>query len=228
MVDRTGRSATEIRREKEASAKGPVLPPKRTFDDILRMLGDLDAGAKVYQDRLVEIERAKKAGRPLPPSDAGYYDRPDPPRALPKVIKSPTPPSPEPAPRPAPRPPAAASAPPRPPPTGAAGHGAAPRPAQPAAAPRPPMPRPPPPAGRPVAARPPDDDEDMDLPPSPPAKADAPVNRSPRAAMAGASGPNLDDLFGGGPQEGRVKIGKRTRPKAQAGEPGTGEGETEG
>jgi hypothetical protein len=41
--------------------------------------------------------------------------------------------------------------------------------------------------------------------------------------MQGASGPNLDDLFGGAAQESRVKIGKRTLPKPKPGE-GDGEG----
>jgi hypothetical protein len=41
------------------------------------------------------------------------------------------------------------------------------------------------------------------------AKPEPPVNRSP----SGGGGGGLDDLFGGGAQEGRVRIGKRSKPK---------------
>jgi hypothetical protein len=239
LVDRTGRSATEVRREKELAKQKPHahLPPRRSLDDVLGMLGDLDAGARLYQEKMAEAERAKKAGKSLPSTDGGFYDRPDPPRPLPKVVspakasaapprpptpaasapprpaaappRPPTPAAPPRPPAPPPRPPAAAAAPPRPP-AGAAAQGSVPRP---------PIAPPPRPAGR--AA--PEDDDDVDVPPSPPMKGDAPVNRSPRAALQGAAGPNLDDLFGGGPQEGRVKIGRRTQPK-----PTPGEGENPG
>ncbi len=51
-------------------------------------------------------------------------------------------------------------------------------------------------------------------PPKPKQKArpDKPVNRSP----SGGGGGGLDDLFGGGAQEGRLSIGKRSKPKPQA------------
>ncbi|MCB9677232.1 MAG: hypothetical protein H6737_19090 [Alphaproteobacteria bacterium] len=69
---------------------------------------------------------------------------------------------------------------------------------------REPEPEPPPPA---VDRRPP-----MPKKEAPP----APINRSPSGAGAGGG---LDDLFGGGQQEGRVRIGKRAKPK----EPGEDE-----
>jgi hypothetical protein len=241
LVDRSGRSATEVRREKEQAKQGPFFPPKRSFDDILQMLGELDVGSKIYKEKLAEAERAKKAGKSMPASEGGYYDRAEPPRPMPKVVsparsaapaqpaRPPQAPQPARPPAPAPRPPTAAAPPPRPPTAPAA------PPPRPAAVP----PRPPPPGGaatqgsvpRPPIAPPPrpasrgaaDDEDDMDLPPAPPPRGDQPVNRSPRAAMQGSAGPNLDDLFGGGPQEGRVKIGKRTLPKQPP-----GEGEAEG
>jgi hypothetical protein len=81
---------------------------------------------------------------------------------------------------------------------------------KPKSAPRPvpkavaPAPRPPPP--------PPEDEWEPEPPPPPrpaPKSAPAPLNRSPKAAAQGSSGGTLDDVFGG-PQEGRVKVGRRT------------------
>ncbi len=71
------------------------------------------------------------------------------------------------------------------------------RPAPEAAAPAP-TPSPPPPKPKPVA--------------KPPAK--PPVDRSP----GGGGGGSLDDLFGGGPSEGRVRIGSRAKPKGKGGD----------
>jgi hypothetical protein len=98
LTDATGRSATEIRKEREEwreKAKGPAAPPPlRGYDDILAILGDLKASQ--------ELHEAGVRGT----TSADIVDTP-PPRPKPR-------PSPPPQPRPAPQP--QQQAPPSPPP----------------------------------------------------------------------------------------------------------------
>ncbi|MCA9493193.1 MAG: hypothetical protein KC621_24850, partial [Myxococcales bacterium] len=195
LVDPTGRSATEIRREKEDARRAPFIPPLRNIDDVLGILGDLAMSEKIYRER----QELEAAGKPVPPRSSGMDDDGWRPPPKPKA----------PAPKPPPRP--AESSTPRPPPR----KPNAPPPRPPNAAPPRPPPRPPARGGSGH------DDEDEDLPPSPPQPRSpppgSPVNRSPKAAMGGggySGGVGLDDMFGGGPKEDRPRIGKRTVKKS--------------
>ncbi len=99
VVDSSGRTATEVRQEREqwrSEAKGPSAPPPlRGYDDVLAILGDLAASEKLYQQGVKG------------PMNTDVVDTP---RPKPKAIASPPPrePAPQPAPRPAPPPPQAA------------------------------------------------------------------------------------------------------------------------
>lgn len=111
LTDGTGRSATEIRKEKEKwreESKGPAAPPPlRGYDDILALMGDLRASQELYEQGVTGT------------TSADIVDTP-PPRPKPR-------PSPPPKPRPAPPPQQAAPPKPEPPinrsPSGRGGSG---------------------------------------------------------------------------------------------------------
>jgi len=81
----------------------------------------------------------------------------------------------------------------------------APRPKPKAYASPPSQPRPAPPPSSPPPDRTPPK-------PQPPPSAAKPINRSP----SGGGGGGLDDLFGGGPSEGRMRIPKRSKKPASS------------
>jgi hypothetical protein len=153
LVGRDGRSAAEIRaeRERDRKAAGPSEPPRlRNIDEILGILGDLAASEEIYRERKARMDAGLPVDHlPEPPVPAVQQDtRPPPAPRRPAPPPAP-PPEPEPAPEPVPEPQAPRAAP--------------------------------------------------------------PVNRSPSAASTGGNPGGMDDLFGGG-QEGRVRIGRRSKP----------------
>jgi hypothetical protein len=55
LVDPTGRSAEEVRREREAArAGGPTAPPARSFDDVMSLMSQLRASEELYLQGLKE------------------------------------------------------------------------------------------------------------------------------------------------------------------------------
>ncbi len=102
VVDSSGRSATEVRSEREEwrkDAKGPKAPPKlRGIDDVLAVLGDLAASQKLYEQGIkgpTDTDRVD-APRPKPKAYATPPRQPSPP---PQQVDR-TPPKPKPKPKP--------------------------------------------------------------------------------------------------------------------------------
>jgi len=104
LTDNTGRSATEIRQEKEAwreKAKGPAAPPPlRGYDDILSLLGDLKASQELHEAGITGSSNTDVVSTPTPrpkprPSPPPQPRPSPPPQAAPPVDRSPPKPKPQ-------------------------------------------------------------------------------------------------------------------------------------
>lgn len=105
LTDGDGRSATEIRQEREKwreQSKGPAAPPKlRNYDDVLAILGDLKASQELHEAGVRGTTDADIVDTP-PPRPKPQRVAPPPPQETAPPPRPQPPPRPTPAPQPAP------------------------------------------------------------------------------------------------------------------------------